>query len=300
MSGGASSKGHIVQGTQIQAIQNSRRIIQGYIVLGYNILSSDSHFGEWKHQEPALRYPFTCVLNYLTLGWARFAKKMFSLISEIKRIWIRFTCVSLFHYKISLLFFRFKFFASLHLSNFRFEAKQSEAKFKSIFSLFLTFFSLFFAIFHIFFAFFHFQIFASLRFSNFCFKAKQSEAKFKYIFSFFHFFSLFFTFFAFFTFFRLIFVSLRFFHLIFAYFTFVFASDFWCFASKWIMWNQAFFRFEAKRIFVSISNFASEAKVRAHPTWHVGQFLLLLAMARSTEMKPAYAHRSALEKYECF
>ena len=28
---------------------------------------------------------------------------------------------------------------------------------------------------------------------------------------------------------------------IFAYFTFVFASHIWCFASKWIMWNQAFF-----------------------------------------------------------
>ncbi len=41
--------------------------------------------------------------------------------------------------------------------------------------------------------------------------------------------------------FRLMFVSLWFFHLIFAYFTFVFASDFWRFASKWIMWNQAFF-----------------------------------------------------------
>ncbi len=48
-------------------------------------------------------------------------------------------------------------------------------------------------------------------------------------------------FFAFFTCFPIIFVSLRFFHLIFAYFTFVFASDFWRFASKWIMWNQAFF-----------------------------------------------------------
>jgi hypothetical protein len=35
-----------------------------------------------------------------------FRKNFFSLISEIKRIWIRFTCVSLFHYKISLLFFR--------------------------------------------------------------------------------------------------------------------------------------------------------------------------------------------------
>ncbi len=53
--------------------------------------------------------------------------------------------------------------------------------------------------------------------------------------------SIFFAFFTFFAFFRLIFVSLRFFRLIFAYFTFVFASDFWCFASKWIMWNQAFF-----------------------------------------------------------
>ncbi len=37
---------------------------------------------------------------------------------------------------------------------------------------------------------------------------------------------------GFFAFFRLIFVSLRFFRLIFAYFTFVFASDFWCYALK--------------------------------------------------------------------
>ncbi len=107
----------------------------------------------------------------------------------------------------SLLFayFRFKFFASLHLSNFRFEGKQSEAKFKSIFSLF----SLFFTFFSLFFAFFH----------------------------------------IFFTFFRLIFVSLRFFHLIFAYFTLIFASDFWCFASKWIMWNQAFFSLRSETKF---------------------------------------------------
>ncbi len=104
-----------------------------------------------------------------------------------------------------------------------------------------------------FFAFFRFKFYASIRFSNFCFEAKQSEAKFKYIFLLFSLFSLFFAFFRFFslffTFFRLIFVSLRFFHLIFAYSTFVFASDFWCFASKWIMWNQAFFRFQAKRNF---------------------------------------------------
>ncbi len=45
-----------------------------------------------------------------------FRLNLFSLISEIKRIWIRFTCVSLFHYKISLLFFRF--FLLLFASNF--------------------------------------------------------------------------------------------------------------------------------------------------------------------------------------
>ncbi len=50
------------------------------------------------------------------LGCARFALKFFSLISEIKRIWIRFICVSLFHYKISLLFFRF--FSLIFASNF--------------------------------------------------------------------------------------------------------------------------------------------------------------------------------------
>ncbi len=71
-------------------------------------------------------------------------KKIFSLISEIKRNWIRFTCVSLVHYKFHLYFsllfayFRFKFFASLHFSNFRFETKQSEAEFKYIFSLFFA------------------------------------------------------------------------------------------------------------------------------------------------------------------
>ncbi len=70
-------------------------------------------------------------------------------------------------------------------------------------------------------------------------KAKRNSSLF---FRFFHFFFAFFRFFHFFkAFFRLIFVSLRFFRLIFAYFTFLFASDFWCFASKWIMWNQAFF-----------------------------------------------------------
>ena len=71
------------------------------------------------------------------LGCASFALNSFSLISEIKWNWILFTCVSLFHYIISLLFFRFfsltslQIFASLHFSNFRFEVKQSIAPSRS-------------------------------------------------------------------------------------------------------------------------------------------------------------------------
>jgi hypothetical protein len=99
----------------------------------------------------------------------------------------------------SLLFayFRFKFFASLHLGNFRFA---------------------FFRIFYAFFRFFRLKFFASLQFSNFCFKAKQSEAKFKSIFSFFRFFSLFFAFLAFFGFFSLNFRFLSIFSLNFCLF----------------------------------------------------------------------------------
>ncbi len=86
------------------------------------------------------------------------------------------------------------------------------------------------------------DIFFALNFSlcsdSVIFAAKRNKRKSSLFFRFFHFFSFFSLFFRFF---RLIFVSLRFFRLIFAYFTFVFASDFWCFASKWIMWNQAFF-----------------------------------------------------------
>jgi hypothetical protein len=147
-----------------------------------------------------------------------------------------------FHYfpiKLHFYFFAsfwFKFFASLHLSNFRFEAKQSEAKFKSIFSLFFRNFSLF-SLFLAFFRFFSLfllkiflKIFASLRFGNLCSEEKQSEANFKSSFSLFSLFLLFSLFFAFFRFFPLF--SLRFFHLIFAYFTSVFTSDFWCFSSK--------------------------------------------------------------------
>ena len=86
--------------------------------------------------EPALLAEF-----WICIGYARFALKFFSLISEIKRNWIRFTCVSLFHYEISLLFFRF--FSLIFASNFSlrftwviFTSKRNKAKRNS--SLFLT------------------------------------------------------------------------------------------------------------------------------------------------------------------
>ena len=138
-------------------------------------------------------------------------------------------------------YFRFKFFASLHFSNFRFETKQSEAEFKYIFSLFfalnfllrfdLVIFaskgnkakrnsSLFFRFFSLFFTFFYFfsrfslffAFFASnfsLRFDLVIFASKRSEIQvyFSLFFVFFTFFPLFFAFFriffAFFSFFSL-------------------------------------------------------------------------------------------------
>ncbi len=121
-----------------------------------------------------LRFQFcthkmVCILHFLkksqircTLGCARFAKKNFSLISEIKRIWIRFTCVSLFHYKISLLFFCF--FSLIFASNFSlrfakviFALKLNKVKQNSsLLFCFFCFFSLFFVyfVFSLFFAFF--------------------------------------------------------------------------------------------------------------------------------------------------
>ncbi len=155
----------------------------------------------------------------------------------------------MFHY--FTIKFHFSFFASFRLFSLQiFRFTSLEAKFKSIFLLFFIFslFSLFFAFFSLFFA-----LNFSLRFDLVIFASKRNKVKRKSslyfrFFRFFHFFVLFFAFFRFFSLFSLffpffcwIFVSLRFFHLIFAYFTFVFASDFWCFASKWIMWNQAFF-----------------------------------------------------------
>jgi hypothetical protein len=59
----------------------------------------------------------------------------------------------------------------LPFSNFRFEAKQSEAKFKSIFSLFFTFF-IFFAFLSLFFA-----LNFSLRFDLVIFASKRNEGE---------------------------------------------------------------------------------------------------------------------------
>ncbi len=152
--------------------------------------------------------------------------------------------------------------------------KQSEAKIKSIFSLFIRFFCFFcfFHFFSLFSAFFCLKFFASLRFSNFCFEAKQSEAKFKSIFLFF---SLFLLFLAFFSLFLLFLLTFRFasilIRLIFAYFTFVFASDFLCFALKWIVWNQAFFQFQAEWNFRFNFSFCfwseSESAPYTSPAW---------------------------------
>jgi hypothetical protein len=173
------------------------------------------------------------------VGWARFAKKIFSLISEIKRIWIRFTCVSLFHYKISLLFFRL-----FSLQIFRFFG---------------------------FFRCFRFKFFASLRFSNFCFKTKRNSS------IFFRFFSLFFTFFHFFRIFRFFSLFFHFFSLNFR-FTSIFSLNFRLFYLRFRFRFLVFriemshvksgFFFASKRneTFASILNFTSEAKVRAHPS----------------------------------
>ncbi len=206
-----------------------------------------------------------CLPNIVTRV-SPFCLKIFSLISEIKRIWIRFTCVSLFHYKISLLFFHF--FLLIFTSNFSlcftwviFASKRNKAKRNQVyFFAFFRFFSLFFAIFRIFsqffFAFFRFKFFASLRFSNFASKrnkVKQNS-------------SLFFAFFAFFTFFR--FFSLNFcfasiFSLNFCLFYLRFRFRFLVFRIEVNHVKSGFF-FASKRneIFASISNFASEARWR--------------------------------------
>ncbi len=157
-------------------------------------------------------------------------------------------------------YFRFKFFASL-----RSETKQSKIQFN-----FLAFFSLF--------SFFLLKNF-SLRFDLVIFASKRNEGE--------NFFaskeanSIFFALFCFPISFRVKKHCYRFFRLIFVYFIFVFASDFWCFASKWIMWNKTCFASMLNKIFASISNFASYATVRAHPR-HVPWLRSLLSFYHFT------------------
>ncbi len=152
-----------------------------------------------------------------------------------------FTIKFHFSFFASFLFFSLQIFRFASLWSFLLRSETKRSEIQVYFFAFFRFFH-FFSLFSLFFAFFRFfrcKFFASLRFSNFCFEAKQSEAQFKSIFSlfftFFRFFSLFFCFFS------LHFRFTSIFRLVFAYFTFVFASDFWCFTSKWIMWNQVFF-----------------------------------------------------------
>jgi hypothetical protein len=110
-----------------------------------------------------------------------------------------------------------------------------------------------------------------LRFSDFCFEVKQSEAKFK---SFFSLFSLFFTFFYFFSlFFRFFSLNFRFTSI----FSFNFRLFYLHFRFRFLVFHievnhvksGIFFASKRNEIFASISNFASEAKVRAHPSRNI-------------------------------
>jgi hypothetical protein len=88
----------------------------------------------------------------------------FHFFSPIFRIFLLFFRI----FSLIFTFFRFTFFASLQFSHFCFEAKRSEAKFKSIFSLFSLFFTFFgFFCFFAFFAFFRFTSIFSLNFRLF-------------------------------------------------------------------------------------------------------------------------------------
>jgi hypothetical protein len=210
---------------------------------------------------------------WVRLGWARFASKFFSLISEIKRIWIRFTCVSLFHYKISLLFFHF--FSLIFASNFSlrftwviFASKGNKAK--RISSLFFCFFFTFFTFLRYFLhSFFRFKFW--LRFDFVI--SLRNEAKFKSIFSLFSLFSLLFRFFwhfslfsAFFHFFTLNFRFASIFSLNFRLFYLSFSLQIFGVSHRSESCEiRLFFASKRNEIFASISNFASVAKVRAHP-----------------------------------
>jgi hypothetical protein len=136
-------------------------------------------------------------------------------------------------------------------------------KFKSIFSLFSLFFTIFhiFPLFSLFFALNFLLRFDLVMFASNLNKAKRNSSLF------FRFFSLFFAFFAFFHFFSLNFRFASIFSLNFRLFYLRFHFRFLVFRIEVNHVKSGFF-FASKRneIFASISNFASEAKVRAHPS----------------------------------
>jgi hypothetical protein len=140
--------------------------------------------------------------------------------------------------------------------------KQREAKFKSIFSFFFRFFHLFrfFSFFSLFslFSFFYALNF-SLRFDLVIFASKRNKAKRNS--------SLFIRFFYFFSLFSLNFRFTSIFSLNFRLFYLRFRFRFLVFRIEVNHVKSGFF-FASKQneIFASISNFASEAKVRAHPS----------------------------------
>jgi hypothetical protein len=150
----------------------------------------------------------------------------------------------------------------------RSETKRSEIQvyffaFFTFFRFFSTFFRFFLAFFPLFFAFFasnfwlrfDLVIFASKR--N---KAKRNSSQFFRVFHFFSFFSLFFCFFSL----NFCFTSI---------FSLNFRSFYLRFRFRFLVFHMEvnhvksgfFFASKQNKIFASISNFASEAKVRAHP-----------------------------------
>ncbi len=194
-------------------------------------------------------------------------------------MWIRFTCVSLFHYKISLLFFRF--FLLLFASNFSLrstlvifaskwnKAKRNASLFFCFFFTFFCFFSAFFAFFRIFshfFAFFASNILLCIDLVIFASKWNKAKRNSSLFFRFFRFFSLFLSFFHFFLLFSLNFRFTSIFSLNFCLFYLHFRFRFLVFHMEVNhVKSGIFFASKRNEIFTSISNFASEAKVRAHP-----------------------------------
>ncbi len=146
------------------------------------------------------------------------------------------------------------------------------------FFAFFHYFSLFFAFSPLFFAFFASNF--SLRFDLVIFASKRNKER-QNSSQFFCFFSLFFVFFSFFSLFSLNFRFTSIFSLNFCLFYLRFRFRFLVFHMEVNHVKSGFF-FASKRneIFASISNFASEAKVRAHPSIDPGREIWPLVWMR--------------------